>query len=203
MRSAGLSRWTIVDPRTLDFEAARRVAVHAEELLDKPQIVQSLPEALKGCALSIATTARTRPERPLLSPRQAAEALSACPGEVAVVFGDERSGLTAEEVDAVDLVSSIPSAPEQPSWNLAQAIAIYAYELRGALLEAPPRPTPGSPAHPGQLASVDRALGTLLGKVGREATQRRLSRSLLRARLSGREAQLWTAVLSTLQKRLD
>jgi len=201
MRCAGLSRWTIVDPRTLDFETARRVAVHAEELLDKPQVVESLPEALRGCALTIATTARTRPERPLLSPREAAQALSACPGEVALVFGDERSGLTAEEVEAVDLVSRIPSSPEQPSWNLAQAIAIYSYELRAAMLEVPGQETAGSPAHPGQLASVDRALGALLGQAGREATRRRLSRSLLRAQLSKREAQLWTAVLSGLRKR--
>lgn len=208
LRCAGLSRWTIVDPRTLDFEAARRVAVHAEELLDKPKIVQSLGEALEGCALSVATTARTRPERPLLTPRQAAEALAACPGEVAVVFGDERSGLTAEEVDAADLASSIPSAPEQPSWNLAQAIAIYSYELRaaalgGRLLEAKEATsTAGKAADPGALAAVDRALAEVLAKFGRESTRRRLSRSLLRGTLTAREAQLWTAVLTALGQRL-
>jgi tRNA/rRNA methyltransferase len=58
LRCAGISRWAIVDPRTLDFEAARRVAVHAEELLDKPRLCGSLREALAGCALSIGTTAR-------------------------------------------------------------------------------------------------------------------------------------------------
>ena len=139
MRCAGISRWAVVDPRTLDFDAARRVAVHAEELLDKPSICKDLPEALAGCALSIGTTARPRPERPLLTPREAAQRIAAARGDVAVVFGDERSGLTGTEAESVDLLSSIPSAPEQPSWNLAQAVAIYAYEVRAAMTAAAPR----------------------------------------------------------------
>ena len=86
LRCAGISRWAVVDPRTLDFEAARRVAVHAEELLVKPQIAVDLPEALQGVTLSIGATARARAERALLTPREAAERLVACSGEVAVVF---------------------------------------------------------------------------------------------------------------------
>src|SRR5207302_958011 len=107
--------WSVVDPRTLDFDAARRVAVHAEELLDKPRICNTLQEALAGCTLSIGTTARPRPERPLLTPREAARRCASARGPVALVFGDERSGMTAPEVDAVDLLSSIPSSPDQPS----------------------------------------------------------------------------------------
>jgi tRNA/rRNA methyltransferase len=195
LRNAGISRWAIVDPRTLDFEAARRVAVHAEELLDKPQLAPGLDAALSGCALSVGTTARARPERALLTPRQAAERLVAARGEVAVVFGDERSGLTAEEADRVDLLSSIPSAPEQPSWNLAQAIAIYAYELRMAALAAPRPSSPRAAADPGALAAVDRALAEAAQAAGKPGARRRLFRALDRAQLSGREAALWTAFL--------
>src|SRR5207249_9751314 len=132
LRSAGIERLTLVDPRTGDYETARRVAVHSEQLLEAKRVVPTLEEALAGCALSVGTTARERPERPPLLPREAVARLAASPGEVAVVFGDERSGLTASEVDAVDLVSSIPSAGEQPSWNLAQCIAVFAYEARMA-----------------------------------------------------------------------
>jgi len=86
LRCAGISCWAVVDPRTLDFASARRVAVHAEELLDKPSIYADLYEALQGCALSVGTTARRRRERPLLRPREAAARLIAARGEVAVVF---------------------------------------------------------------------------------------------------------------------
>ncbi|HCF58153.1 MAG TPA: rRNA methyltransferase, partial [Myxococcales bacterium] len=50
LKNFGLGDWAIVDPRTLDFGSARRVAVHAEELLDKPKIVSSLDEAVADCA---------------------------------------------------------------------------------------------------------------------------------------------------------
>lgn len=200
MRNAGLERWAIVDPRTLDFAAARRVAVHAEELLDKPQLCAALPEALQGVALSVGTTARPRPERPLLTPREAAERLLGARGEVAVVFGDERSGLTAEEVDAVDLLSSIPSAPEQPSWNLAQAVAIYAYELRMAALSDRSGEKKNfffgrGGANPAALAAVDRALAEACADAGKPGARRRLFKALERAQLSPREAALWTAFL--------
>jgi TrmH family RNA methyltransferase len=194
LRCAGIGRWAVVDPHTLDFQSARRVAVHAEELLDKPRICTNLPEALSGCALSVGTTARRRPERPLLSPRAAAGKMISTRGPVAVVFGDERSGLTADEVEAVDLLSSIPGSPEQPSWNLAQAVAIYAYELRAAALEARPR-SRRNPADPGALAAADRALAEAARAVGKPGARRRLFRALERAQLSPREAALWTAFL--------
>jgi TrmH family RNA methyltransferase len=196
LRCAGLSRWAIVDPRTLDFETARRVAVHAEELLDRPAVCADLGEALRGCSLTVGTTARPRADRPLLSPREAAERLVAARGEVAVVFGDERSGLLAEEVDRVDLLSSIPSAPEQPSWNLAQAVAIYAWELRAAALAGRfPKGGRSVETTPDALAAVDRALAEATSELGKPGLRRRLFRALERAALSPREAALWTAFL--------
>ena len=208
LRCAGISRWAIVDPRTHDFESARRVAVHAEELLDKPRLCGDLREAIEGCSLTVGTTARPRPDRPLLTPQDAAARLVAAKGQVAIVFGDERSGMTAAEVDAVDLLSSIPSDPSQPSWNLAQAIAIYAFEMRSAALQRRSGVTAseasvhgsietgtaaGLRASPDALAAVDRALSGTAHALGKPGLRRRLFRALDRAALSPREATLWTA----------
>ncbi len=188
LKNAGISRWAVVDPRTLDFEAARRVAVHAEELLDKPRIASTLGEALEGCALTVGTTVRARPERALLTPREAAERLV-------------EARVTAEEVERVDLLSSIPSAPDQPSWNLAQAIAIYAHELRAASLAQKPRlRSPRAEADAGALAAVDRALAEAVASVGKPGARRRLFRALDRAGLSSREATLWTAFLRSVAR---
>jgi TrmH family RNA methyltransferase len=193
---AGISRWAVVDPQTSDLETARRVAVHAEDLLDQRQVCTNLTEAITGCSLTIGTTGRTRPDRPLLSPQEAAERLIAARGEVAIVFGDERSGLTAEEIEAVDLVSSIPSAPEQPSWNLAQAIAIYSWELRAAALRGQFVQTARSvQTAPDALASVDRALAEATASLGKPGLRRKLYKALERSALSPREATLWTAFL--------
>ncbi len=179
--------------------------MHAEDLLDRPAVCATLKDALSGCALSIGTTTRARKERAPLPPREAARRLVAARGEVAVVFGDERSGMTAEEVEAVDLLSCIPSDPQQPSWNLAQAIAVYAYEVRMAFLaRAPPAADPpGNPrtklADPSALAAIDRALAEAAASIRKPHARRRLYRSLERASLSPREAALWTAFLRSLK----
>jgi len=97
-------------------------------------------------------------------------------------------------VEGVDLLSSIPSDPAQPSWNLAQAIAIYAYESRMAAQE-PRAPAARRDADPGALAAVDRALAEATQAVGKPSARRRLFKPLARAMLSNREAALWTAFL--------
>jgi TrmH family RNA methyltransferase len=212
LRCGGIGRWALVDPRTRDFETARTAAVHAEELLDQARICATMQEALQGCALSVGTTGRRRAERPLLHPKEAAQRLIETRGEVAVVFGDERSGLTAEEAEAVDLLSTIPAAPEQPSWNLAQAVAIFAHELRTAALAVTADPTPEdtnrrSAAHhvpytdPGALAAADRALGEAARSLGKPNARRRLFHALERAALTRREAALWTAFFHAITRR--
>jgi tRNA(Leu) C34 or U34 (ribose-2'-O)-methylase TrmL len=57
-------------------------------------------------------------------------------GPVAVVFGDERSGLTNAEVERCHDLSAVPTDTSQPSINLAQAVLLYAYEVRMASLAA-------------------------------------------------------------------
>ena len=220
LRNAGIFRWTLVDPQ-IDPEHpdVGRTAVKAEGLLQLARVVDTLPEALAGCALSIASTARQRYDRSQLHPRAAAErmisgalALAGAPAsplaadparEVLLVFGDETNGLHTEETDLCDLLSTIPSAPEQPSWNLAQAVAIYAHELRSAALAAEHDPERlADLADGGGLAALDRTLLAMLDLFGRGRTRRRLFRTLERARLSRREAALWTGVLENLRRKL-
>lgn len=209
--SAGVRDLVLVDPQCdpRDPEAFR-LAVHAGALLQAARIAPTLAAALEGAAISAGATARFRPERAPLSPRGCAELLAraaSAKAQVALVFGDERAGLTAEEVERVDRVTSIPSAPEQTSWNLAQAVAIYAHEVRSACLaQAPSSPAPASAsrrdANEVELAGLDRTLAAALDRLGRAPTRRRLYRTLARARLTSREAALWSAVLAALARAL-
>jgi tRNA C32,U32 (ribose-2'-O)-methylase TrmJ len=59
---------------------------------------------------------------------------------VAVLFGNEHSGLTNRELDECGLVLTIPSSPEFPSLNLAQSVMVVAYELARAAVKTPPLP---------------------------------------------------------------
>src|SRR5512133_1349278 len=156
MRNFGLEDWAIAALGTHDFAAARRVAVHAEDLLDRPRVVRTLDEAIADCAWVVATSSRrVRGKRRLAPDEVAREAIArAAEGTTAIVFGDERSGLTNEEVDRCHDLSAIPAAAAQPSLNLAQAVLVYAWELRRAGLEA----TPAGPRARGAAGATDAEL---------------------------------------------
>lgn len=131
MKNMGLSELVLVQPQCDPLgEEARRMAVHGAEVLATAQIVSSLPEALQGCQRAIATTARSRTlAAPLESPRFALPWLLGENLTSALIFGPEDRGLSNEELNYAQRFVSIPANPEYPSLNLAQAVAICAYEL--------------------------------------------------------------------------
>lgn len=210
MKNFGLDDWAIAALGTHDFAAMRRVAVHAEDLLDRPRLCETLDEAVADCAWVVGTSSRAVRGKRRLSPAEVArEALArAREGRTAIVFGDERSGLTNEEVHRCHDLSSIPTAAAQPSLNLAQAVLVYAYELRRAELDAAPPPSrgAGTGATDAELGAVEEALRAALRSSGFLAGPERhavrdLAAALRRARLSRREARLWLAALRTVGRR--
>jgi tRNA/rRNA methyltransferase len=210
MRNFGLADWAIAELGTHDFALARRVAVHAEELLDRPRVVARLDDAVRDCAWVVGTSSRgARGKRRLAPDEVAREALArAAEGRTALVFGGERSGLEAEELRRCHDLSAIPTDDAQPSLNLAQAVVVYAYELRRAALalSAPP-PAPAREGATGvELAELEEALRESLRASGFLAgPERHAVRDLLgtlrRGRLSRREARTWIAALRTLARR--
>jgi tRNA/rRNA methyltransferase len=75
--------------------------------------------------LAASASARGRQNLPVVDPRRAAPMLveRGLDG-VALVFGNETSGLAREDLDRCDLVIRVPTVPDYPVLNLAQAIAI-------------------------------------------------------------------------------
>jgi len=210
MKNLGLEDWAVVELGTHDFAAARRVAVHAEELLDRPRLVATLEEAVADCAWVVGTSSRRVRGKRRLSPQAVArDALARAPGRTAIVFGDERSGLTNDEIDRCHDLSAIPTAEGQPSMNLAHAVVVYGWELRRAALEAVPAArTPRMPegATEAELAPIEEAFRSALRDAGFLAgPERHVVRDLLaglrRARLTKREAWLWLAAMRTLARR--
>ncbi len=139
MRNFGLRELYVVNPSPRVgppwAKEAYWLAVHAEEVLEGARPVASLEEALQGVGLVVATTGRPRElyPAPVVTPREVAALVAKRGGRVALVFGREASGLTNKELDLAHLVATIPTAPEQPSLNLAQAVVVFAYELFLAL----------------------------------------------------------------------
>jgi tRNA/rRNA methyltransferase len=116
---------------------ARTLARKASALLDGAEIHRDLAAAVAGATWVCGTSSRSIEGRPRLSPRALAAEVHAraAAGQVALVFGQERRGLSDAELELCHAVCTIPTAPAYDSMNLAQAVAVVAYELAAG---APP-----------------------------------------------------------------
>ena len=113
----------------------------------------SLREALADVHLSVATTAiRGRHVYEQLAPVEVARLAEETLGDehtLALVFGREEWGLSGEEIAMCQRTAVIPTAPDTPTMNLAQAVAIFCYELAKGLRPPAknPDPAPGDLIH--------------------------------------------------------
>ncbi|HTJ95771.1 MAG TPA: RNA methyltransferase [Pararobbsia sp.] len=141
LKTMGFARLVVVRPKVPHVHEdpdARAMASGADDVLSNTHIVDSLDDALSGVHWSIALSARQREYGPpALTPRAAAErALPILAGgqqEIALVFGNERVGLSNADVERCSAIVHIPANPAYSSLNLAQAVQVLAYELRMAL----------------------------------------------------------------------
>lgn len=131
MKNMGLTRLVLVNPRCdINDEDARIMAVHAVDVLENAIIADSLPQALAGCQRAIATTVRSRSVPINLEPPATVLPWLLAPKvESALMFGAEDRGLSNDELKYAQKFVCIQSNPDYPSLNLAQAVAICAYEL--------------------------------------------------------------------------
>ncbi len=215
MKTMGLKDLALVAPRIFPAPEATAMAVGAADLLARARICASLDEALAGCVLAVAMTAR---ERELATPAAtladaAGEVVTwTARGTVALVFGTEMSGLSNDEVLRCQRVAHIPADPDFSSLNLAAAVQVAAYEMRRqALGERAPAPRGFPPATSealaGLLVHAEKALIDLgfLNPARPRRLMPRLRRLFGRARLEQEEVNILRGILSaidTLVKRV-
>ncbi len=156
----------------------------------------SLAEAAAEYRTLVASASgRGRHNLPVVSPREAVPILLARGLEgTALVFGNETSGLRKEDLDCCDLVVRIPTEPEFPVLNLAQAIAILVAEIGIAgELEQNSAPEP-APQHEVEdlMAHLRSSLTTIgfLDPLGPQRILRKLRRLFGRAGITANEVSI-------------
>lgn len=141
LKNMGFTDLRIVAPQTsLRSRAATAMAVHARDLLARAAIYPDLASALADRTITFGTTCRAGVYRAGAEPLRAVvrDLVPLAPANrIAIVFGPEDRGLTNRELKLCNRLITIPTAPEYPSLNLAQAVMIVAYELMLADTEAP------------------------------------------------------------------
>lgn len=142
LKTMGFSRLVLVSPRVPNVQndpEAIAMASGADDVLASAHVVHTLADALSGVHWSVALTARLREYGPPQGTPRAAAGLArdqAAHGEIALVFGNERTGLSNEDVERCSALVHIPANPAYSSLNLAQAVQVLAYELRTSYLSA-------------------------------------------------------------------
>lgn len=217
MRTMGFDRLTLVAPHRFPDPEATALAAGADDVLGQAAIHDDLVAGLAGATFSLGLSARRRGVNlPELDPREgAAQAIAAARrGEqVALVFGNERTGLENDELARCHAMVRIPSVDDFSSLNLSQAVQVVAYELRTALLadEAPVVVPPSldadaAPADAEQLERFFTHLGEMLDDIefhkGRSPTtiMLKLRKLFLRARPELRELRILHGILADAQR---
>jgi len=133
MANMGLSQLRLVGPLADrgDLEAIK-MAMGGREVLEQSRVFQNLPEAIADLKLVVGTSRRRGGERDNFQTLRefAGDSENFPEGHpVGMVFGTEDKGLTKEELIHCQKILTIPSHPDCPSLNLAQAVMVVAYEL--------------------------------------------------------------------------
>ena len=214
MKNFGLTQLRLVNPVGWDPYRIEGIAHGTQDLIEATRIYDSLPEALADCTWVVGMTARERrAKRAVGRPRDLAPEVlrrAAEEGPVALLFGREDHGLSNEALDLCHRTVTIPTNPDHPSLNLAQAVLLIAYELwmvdegTDQPFKDPRRSAP--PATVEQLevlfADIERALWSVdFFKSHRTEAALRTVRELVhRAELDGREASFLRAMAIEVRK---
>ncbi len=211
MKTMGLQRLYLVSPHYFPHEEAIAMA-SGSDVLDHLLIFNSLESAIADCALVIGTSARSRTlPWTVQSPQESAilALTQAQQHEVAIVFGQEKAGLTNAQLAMCQFHVQIPCDLSYSSLNIAAAVQVIAYELRKAAL-GESLPTAELPEY-ASVADLERFFehveSTLtavkfLKPANSEQVLRRIRRLFQRARLETEEVRLLRGVLSACQKKV-
>ncbi len=184
----------------------------ADHVLEAATVHEQVSDALADCELTFATTVRPRDmPKPVVTPKQAAAMIreaSARGQRSGILFGPERSGLTADDLAPVSTIITCPVNPGFGSLNLAQAVLLTAYEWFQAEAPAPQAPPEHVSAPHGEVAGLIDHLNELLDEAGyfhipdrTPATQRTLAQMLTRPGFSSEEVRTLRGIIRALAEQ--
>lgn len=214
MANFGLTDLRLVRPRDgWPQGRAWASASGADWVLDDARVFGSVAEAMADLRVVFATTARPRETvMPVLTPEEAAAELNQASREgqpVGLLFGGERAGLETHDIAICQAVVTIPIDSRFRSLNLAQAVAVNAYEWRKTISATPPAAFRDQPP-PAEMAAMTglyehfetelEAAGFFHPPEKKSAMVRNLRVALSKARFTDQEVRTFRGVITALSK---
>ena len=204
MSNFGVLHLRVVRPFEPSFREARSAVGPAAEVLATAEEFGSLDDAVTDCALVVGTTAIQHREvqHPLRSLSEAAAEIrqQLALGNVAIVFGSEKTGLSNSDLGHCHWLMHIPTRDEHLSMNLGQAVAVTLYELARDSKPVPPAECEA----PATSAELERLTAVLLQALeisgyatpaALASTEEKARRMVRRLSLSSRDAEVLLGML--------
>lgn len=211
LKNLGFSRLELISPEKFPSEEAGWFAHGAEDVLARTKVYADLTIALGGKSVVIGTTRRPGKKRGLVYPvREAVKIIRSMSkhNRIALLFGREDRGLTNEETAACSFMIRIPASPENPSFNLAQAVLLIAYELSYG--DHSVTPSPAIISHE-EFSGLFERLRNIMKMAGYKAKGLRhsedhimtdLKRLMARTGITEREARMLHGIISQMEESL-
>ena len=135
MLNYGFDSLRLVNPKCdhLDVEARNR-AKHAGSILQNCELFTSLEDSISDCSLVVGTSGKREVGsktsfRHFTYPWEFSERIFEFNGKVALIFGEEGKGMSTEELDRCDFLTTLPTWEGYPIANLSHAVNAFVYEL--------------------------------------------------------------------------
>jgi tRNA/rRNA methyltransferase len=203
MSNFGFAHLRVVNPYGPAFREARS-AVGASEVLATAKEYANVAEAVSDCALVVGTTAvgERSIKHPIARLEHGAQHVrkGLVAGNVSLLFGSERTGLSNKDFSHCHWLMRIPTREANISMNLGQAVAVCLYEIvrDGAAVLQPKAQS----APPGELVEqlttvlfeALRASGYLKSETS-ALTEAKIRRRVRRLNLSTVDAEAWIGIL--------
>ncbi|MDE3198569.1 MAG: RNA methyltransferase [Acidobacteriota bacterium] len=196
----GFSDLRLVDPYDVAFREAVS-AVGGAHVLQSARVFPTVAAAVADCSLVVGTTAAQHrvPQQPIELLHAGAESLRQHGGRAALLFGSEKFGLSNDDMSFCHALMRIPTAPDTPSMNLGQAVAVCLYEL--IRVETRPRVSRFEPVAGADAEQITRMLHDVLvesgytNRITAVSTDLKVRRWVRRTRLGRRDAPLLLGIL--------
>jgi TrmH family RNA methyltransferase len=106
-------------------------AVHAEDILENARLYPHVRDAVADLDVIFAATAKARKNFSLMPMDEALKEMFEFTGttRIGLLFGNERTGLTSDELRHSNFRFKIPQAQNQPSYNLASAVLVTLFSI--------------------------------------------------------------------------
>ena len=130
MKNTGFEELRLVQVSAIDPKS-QKTAVHAQDILERARLYPDLDAAVEDLHLVFAATSKQRKNFPVVSLEEAMAEMFRYPPatRIGLLFGNERTGLTSEELRHSNVRFKIPQSGKQPSYNLAAAALLTLFRI--------------------------------------------------------------------------